>query len=197
MPVHIGGLPCDMDPILDLARRHGLRIIEDSCEAMFVRYKGRPVGSFGDIGCFSTYIAHMITTGVGGLCTTNDPGLLVLLKSIMNHGRDSIYIRIDDDEQVEGTELFRIANNRFSFIRLGHSFRCTEMEAALGLGQLAEWQALSARRHRIVKRLNEGLSDLEGQLQLPKPRPGAEHGYMFYPLVITDPSIRRDDFILF
>jgi len=62
MPVHIAGLPCDMDPLLDVARAHGLRIVEDSCEAMFSRYKGRPVGSFGDIACFSTYAAHVITT---------------------------------------------------------------------------------------------------------------------------------------
>jgi dTDP-4-amino-4,6-dideoxygalactose transaminase len=197
IPVHIGGLPCDMDPILDLANRYRLRIVEDSCEAMFVRYKGRPVGSFGDIGCFSTYIAHMITTGVGGLCTTNDRDLLVLLKSVMNHGRDSIYIRIDDDEEAKGTDLFRIANNRFSFIRAGHSFRCTEMEAALGLGQLEQWEALTSRRQLIVKRLNEGLSRFGEHLQLPRPRPGSEHGYMFYPLVIVNPNICRDDLILF
>ncbi|MFQ5352994.1 MAG: DegT/DnrJ/EryC1/StrS family aminotransferase, partial [Candidatus Binatia bacterium] len=68
MPVHIGGLPCDMDPILAIAEKHGLRVIEDSAECMFARYKGRPVGSFSDIGCFSTYAAHIISTGVGGLC---------------------------------------------------------------------------------------------------------------------------------
>jgi perosamine synthetase len=197
IPVHIGGLPCDMTPILELADRYRLRVIEDSCEAMFVRYKGRPVGSFGDIGCFSTYVAHMITTGVGGLCTTNDPELLVSLKSLMNHGRDSIYIRIDDDASVQGSALFQVVNSRFSFIRLGHSFRCTEMEAALGLGQLSEREALTARRQLIAKRLNEGLSDLEDYLQLPKPRPEAEHGYMFYPLVIINPRICRDDLILF
>src|SRR5262249_5744359 len=79
MPVHIGGLPCDMDPILELACRHDLRIVEDSAEAMFSCYRGRPVGSFGDVGCFSTYVAHMLVTGVGGVCTTNDPGLIVIL----------------------------------------------------------------------------------------------------------------------
>ncbi len=88
MPVHIGGQPCDMEPILDIARKYNLRMVEDSCETMFVRDRNRPVGSFGDIGCFSTYAAHMITTGVGGLCTTNDPELIVVLKSLMNHGRD-------------------------------------------------------------------------------------------------------------
>ncbi|MEO7220612.1 MAG: DegT/DnrJ/EryC1/StrS family aminotransferase, partial [Gemmatimonadaceae bacterium] len=86
IPVHIGGMPCDMDPILAIAAKHGLRIIEDSAETMFAKYHGRPVGSFGDVGCFSTYAAHIITTGVGGVCTTSDPALLVLMKSIMNHG---------------------------------------------------------------------------------------------------------------
>jgi dTDP-4-amino-4,6-dideoxygalactose transaminase len=195
MPVHIGGLPCDMDPILDIAHRYGLRIVEDSCETMFTSYKGRPVGSFGDIGCFSTYAAHMITTGVGGLCTTSDPELIVLLKSLMNHGRDSIYIRMDDDQDVQGSELFRVANSRFSFIRLGQSFRCTEMEAAVGLAQFEERETLCAHRKRIVGLLNEELGDLQEHLQLPKPRPGAEHGYMFYPLVIRNPSVGRAELI--
>ncbi len=196
MPVHIGGQPCDMEPILEIARKHSLRIIEDSAETMFVRDKGRPVGSFGDIGCFSTYAAHMITTGVGGLCTTNDPALIVILKSLMNHGRDSIYIRIDDDKGVKGEDLFQIANSRFSFIRLGQSFRATEMEAALGLAQLEEREDSCARRQKVVARLNEGLKGLsEEYLQLPKPRPGSEHSYMFYPLSIINPRIQRADLI--
>jgi len=195
MPVHIGGQPCDMSPILDISQKYNLRMVEDSAETMFVGDKGRPVGSFGDIGCFSTYAAHMITTGVGGLCTTNDPELIVLLKSIMNHGRDSIYIRMDDDKGATGAELFQIANRRFSFIRLGQSFRATEMEAALGIAQLEERHESFARRQRNVARLNEGLKELEEHLQLPHPRPESEHSYMFYPLTILNPKIRRDDLI--
>lgn len=195
MPVHIAGLPCDMDPLLDVARAHGLRIVEDSCETMFSRYKGRPVGSFGDIACFSTYAAHVITTGVGGVSTTNDPELLVLMKSVMNHGRDSIYIRMDDDRGAQGEQLFRIANSRFLFIRLGHSFRCTEMEAALGLAQLEERDALLARRRQIADRLTEGLADLEEHLQLPRPRPDSDHAYMMYPLRILNPRLHRADLI--
>jgi len=195
MPVHIGGQPCDMSPILDISKKYNLRMVEDSAETMFVGDKNRPVGSFGDIGCFSTYAAHMITTGVGGLCTTNDPELIVLLKSIMNHGRDSIYIRMDDDKGATGAELFQIANRRFSFIRLGQSFRATEMEAALGIAQLEEREASFARRQRNVARLNEGLEELEEHLQLPRPRPDSEHSYMFYPLTILNPKIRRDDLI--
>ncbi len=195
MPVHIGGQPCDMSPILDISKKYNLRMVEDSAETMFVGDKNRPVGSFGDIGCFSTYAAHMITTGVGGLCTTNDAELIVLLKSIMNHGRDSIYIRMDDDQGATGAELFQIANRRFSFIRLGQSFRATEMEAALGIAQLEEREESFARRQRNVTHLNEGLKELEEHLQLPYPRPESEHSYMFYPLTILNPKIRRDDLI--
>lgn len=197
IPVHIGCLPCDMDPILEIARAHSLRVVEDSSEAMFARYAGKPVGSFGDIACFSTYAAHMITTGVGGLCTTNDPDLLVLMKSTMNHGRDSIYIRIDDDEGKSGDDLFRIVDGRFSFVRMGHSFRVTEMEAALGIAALDDRHAQWDCRQRIATRLLDGLASLSDRLQLPHQRPGSDHGYMFFPLVLTRNSDRRADVIRF
>jgi dTDP-4-amino-4,6-dideoxygalactose transaminase len=193
MPVHLSGLPCDMDPIMKIASHHALRIIEDSAETMFARYKGRTVGSFGDIGCFSTYAAHIITTGVGGICTTSDPDLLVLLKSLVNHGRDSIYIRMDDDQKSDN--VFEIANRRFSFIRLGHSFRATEMEAALGLAELEQHEQSIRRRQELARRLTEGLSDLDTMLQLPKIRPECDHTFMFYPIVIRDEGGNRDDII--
>ncbi len=197
MPVHIGGMPCDMDPIMDICRRHGLRMVEDSAETMFARYRGKVVGSFGDVGCFSTYAAHIISTGVGGLCTTNDAELLVLMKSIMNHGRDSIYIRIDDDAGRTGDELFQVADRRFSFIRLGHSFRCTEMEAALGIAQLEEREAQWATRQRVAARYRAGLASLGDRLQLPALRPDTDHAYMFFPLVLTDTSSSRPRLIQF
>jgi dTDP-4-amino-4,6-dideoxygalactose transaminase len=161
MPVHIAGLPCDMGPIMEIARTHGLRVIEDSCGAMFVRDHGRPVGSFGDIACFSTYAAHLITTGIGGIAITDDPRLRELMSSAMNHGRDPIYTRIDDDQGAEGAELFRIANSRFTFIRFGHSFRATEMEAALGVAQLEERVELMRRRATLAGRLTAGLAGLQ------------------------------------
>lgn len=195
LPVHVGGLPCDMDPILEIARRRGLRVVEDSAEAMFVEYRGRPVGSFGDVGCFSTYAAHMITTGVGGVCTTNDPELIVILKSLMNHGRDSIYIRIDDDARAQGEELFKIADRRFSFVRLGHSFRATEMEAALGVAELEQREALCSRRQEIAARYDAGLAGLAAELQLPRVRPGGGHSRMFYPMTILSRQHQRDALI--
>jgi len=197
MPVHIGGMPCDMDPILDVAHRHQARIVEDSAETMFARYRGRTVGSFGDIGCFSTYAAHIITTGVGGVCTTDDADLLVIMKSLMNHGRDSIYIRIDDDAGRTGSDLFDVADRRFSFVRLGHSFRATEMEAALGIAQLEERHDHWERRMRIAGKYRTGLRALEGRLQLPAQRDDTENAFMFYPLVLLDPTDSRASIIRF
>lgn len=191
MPVHVAGLPCDMDPVLDIAARHNLRVVEDSAESMFVRYRGRPVGSMSDIGCFSTYVAHIITTGVGGFCVTSDDSLIVMLKSLMNHGRDSIYTRIDDDAGREGQALFDIADRRFRFVRLGYSYRCTEMEAALGLAQLETREADWHRRQAIARRLRDGLAPLSEELQLPLERDGAEHAWMFFPLVLREETADR------
>jgi dTDP-4-amino-4,6-dideoxygalactose transaminase len=196
MPVHIGGQICDMDPILEIAKRHNLRVVEDSAECMFVRYRGRPVGCFGDIACFSTYVAHIVTTGVGGLCVSDDGELHVAMRSWMNHGRDSIYLRIDDDQGLDQQQLHEVVSRRFSFVRLGHSFRATEMEAALGLAQLEEREQAQARRTTIARRYDAGLTDLGGQLQLPAVRPDAEHAYMFYPIV-TQPGVSRDRLVEF
>ena len=193
MPVHLSGLPCDMDPLMEIAGRHGLQVIEDSAETMFARYRGKAVGSFGDIGCFSTYAAHIITTGVGGLCTTSDPELLVILKSLVNHGRDSIYIRMDDDQ--ESSDVFAIADRRFSFVRMGHSFRATELEAALGIAELDRYEESIRRRQELAARLSEGLEDLQDVLQLPTIRPDCDHTFMFYPLLIKEAGGKRDDLI--
>lgn len=195
LPVHIGGQPCDMDPILEIAARRGLRLVEDTCETMFARYKGRSVGSFGDVGCFSTYAAHIITTGVGGVCTTNDDELFVMLKSLMNHGRDAIYIRADDDAGAEGEALFAIADRRFSFVRLGQSFRATEMEAAIGVAQIEEIDGLMARRRAIAARYDAAFDRWADRIRRPHVRPDTDHSYMFYPLVIVDPALERDDLV--
>ncbi|MGI8807279.1 MAG: DegT/DnrJ/EryC1/StrS family aminotransferase [Acidimicrobiales bacterium] len=194
MPVHVAGLPCDMAPILDIARSHDLAVVEDCAEAMFARYHGRPVGSFGDVGAFSTYAAHIITTGVGGLCTTDDPDLMTLLKSLMNHGRDSIYTRIDDDRVGDPSTLFEVVDSRFSFVRLGHSFRATEMEAAIGVAQLDDREEFCERRRAIADRYSKELAGLP--LQLSEVPPGREHVYMFYPIVVADPAIKRADLVL-
>ena len=87
IPVHTFGMPCRMDAIMEIARKHGLRVIEDCAEAHFAKIHGKPVGSFGDISCFSTYVAHTITTGVGGVVCTGDRQLMEILRSLVAHGR--------------------------------------------------------------------------------------------------------------
>jgi len=186
IPVHLLGLPADMDPISAIACKHGLSIIEDSAETMFARYKGRKVGSLGDIGCFSTYIAHYIVTGVGGLATTNDPDLAVRLRSLMNHGRDSIYLSIDDDKDASGAKLHEIVAKRFQFVSVGHSYRATELEAALGLAQLEEKDGIVAARTGMAKRLSAGLKEFEDRLQLPSYPPDRDHTFMLYGLVLRN-----------
>ncbi len=183
MPVHLLGLPADMDPIMKLAKKHNLKVIEDSAETMFAKYKGKMVGSFGDVGCFSTYVAHYIVTGVGGINTTSDRDLAVRLRSLMNHGRDAIYISIDDDNTTDKGKLHEIISKRFSFVTLGHSFRATEMEAALGLSQLRRKDAIIKRRKEIAAKYAQGLSDLSEHIQLQETPSDRDNVYMLFGIV--------------
>ena len=188
LPVHLFGLPADMDPIMEIAKKYKLRVLEDSCECMFAKYKGKPVGSFGDVGCFSTYVAHFLVTGVGGLATTNDTELAILMRSFMNHGRDSIYLNIDADDKVSVKKLKMIVAKRFSFVRLGHSMRATELEAALGVAQFEERRENIKRRKKIAKFYTENLADLEKYIQLPYKPPDRDHNFMMYPIVLKKGS---------
>ena len=126
-----------MEPVLKIAERHGLKVIEDAAQAIGAEYGGRRAGSMGDIGCFSTYMAHYIMTGVGGLALTNNTGLAVRLRSLMNHGRDSIYYEIDHDKGVSDEKRREIVSKRFSFVSMGYSFRATELRNVLVTGLCA------------------------------------------------------------
>lgn len=190
IPVHLMGLPCDMDPIVELAEAYGLRIVEDACETMFARYRGKSVGSFGDVGCFSTYVAHYIVTGIGGLATTNDPELAALMRSLMNHGRDCRYLSIDDDRGVTGKALHEVVARRFSFTRLGYNFRASELEAAIGLAQLENREAIIHHRRQNAHYFLEHLADLAPHIQLPTVPPDRDHMFMLFPLVVRDGSRR-------
>lgn len=190
MPVHLLGLPADMDPLIGLARAHELAIVEDSCETMFARYRGRAVGSIGDIGCFSTYVAHFLVTGVGGLATTRDPELARLIRSLMNHGRDNIYISIDDDDQTGSPRFREIVDRRFRFERVGFSYRCTELEAAIGLGQIEQWESIVAARKANAAYFSRELADLTDVLQLPATPAGNEHAFMVYGLAVRGASMK-------
>jgi len=197
IPVHLFGLPCDMDPIMALAARHGLQVIEDSAEAMFVRYDGRPVGSFGAMACFSTYVAHLVVTGVGGVTVTDDPGHYEVLRSLVSHGRQASYVTIDDDREADPDKLFQIVDSRFSFVRLGYSFRVTELEGALGVAQLSHKDEMMRRRRENAEFLTRALAPLRDCLQLPTVPDGRQHAFMMYPLLISDRRVARDRLVKF
>jgi dTDP-4-amino-4,6-dideoxygalactose transaminase/nucleoside-diphosphate-sugar epimerase len=180
MVVHLFGQISDIDPIVNICKKHGLKLVEDSCETMFTRRNYKSVGSFGDISCFSTYNAHLLITGVGGLSLTNDPELAMLMRSLVNHGRNNIYISIDDDNP-QSSNFQEIIDKRFVFERVGYSYRVTEMEAAIGLSQMDTIENNIAQRRENAKYLTEKLSELS-MLQLPYII--EDHVFMMYPIVI-------------
>ncbi len=193
MPVHLFGSSCDMKPILAIARKHKLRIIEDSCEAMLVRHRGEPVGSQGDIACFSTYMAHLITTGVGGLACTNNLEIARKLRSLVNHGRDNIYIAADDDKGLRGQALQQIMGRRFNFVSVGYSYRLTELEGALGLAELAHFKKNLHHRQTIAGLLLKSLKPYEKYFQLPWWPPHSEHAFMMFPIVVKTKKFSRNE----
>lgn len=174
VPAHLFGLPCDMDAILAIARARGLRIVEDSCETMFVSYRNRPVGSFGDVACFSTRAGHLVNTGIGGFACTSDDRIAGIIRSLVNDGRA--------EWTATGASPL---HKRFVFDRLGFSYRATELEAALAVAQLEEREAMLASRRRNAALLDRLLAPVGDELvQLPSCPPDCEHAFAMYPLVL-------------
>lgn len=178
MPVHINGQQCDMERIQAWADLYDLQIIEDSCECVGARLKGRY--SWGNVSCYSTYACHHVTTGVGGFAATDDPKTAALLRSLANHGRDGIVF----DPKAQTSELVA---KRFLFERAGFSYRASEFEAAVGCAQMPELRDSLAARRRVAEKLTASLEGLP--LALPKARPGADFFPMFYPVLTQE----RDD----
>lgn len=177
VPVHLLGQPADMDNIMKIAKRHNLRVVEDSCETMFVNRLR------GDIACFSTYLAHLLVTGLGGFITTNDKGLATIMRSMMFHGRDESYLNIDD----KPADI----SKRFWFPRFGYSDRMSEMEAALGIGELEGWDKMLLRRQHNAEYLMTKLHDVEG-VSFPVTNID-DHAFMFFPMLVDD----RDKLMLY
>ncbi len=177
IPVHVGGLPADMTAINEIADIHNLKIIEDSCECAFTSHQGQMVGSMSDIGVFSFYIAHLITTGVGGMSITNNEDYANKMRSLVNHGWNRI--RPVDVKEFDLDEV----KSRYHFPSIGHSYRITEFESALGLAQLSDWQMILNKRYDNAMRLGQWLlnAELFKYLQLPDAR---ENAFMFFPLIL-------------
>lgn len=178
MPVHPFGQGADMPALMDVAQWKGLKVIEDSCEAMGVRVGGRYVGSWGNVGCFSTYVAHIITGGIGGIGITDDPELASKMRSLVNHGID--LAQLPNGESYDPSFLAR----RFTFSSIGHSFRVTELEAALLLPQLEKLEEIVRARRFVGAAITALLSRFRAHIQLPEVREFGEHCFMVYPLVL-------------
>jgi perosamine synthetase len=194
IPVHLFGQTAELDPIMEIATQHNLKVIEDSCETMGVNYKGKKTGSFGDISCFSTYVAHLVVTGVGGFAVTSNPKYAEILRSLANHGRDGIYVSIDDDKNLSEERFKEVVRRRFRFVRPGYSFRLTEMEAAIGLEQLRSLDVMIQTRQKNAHFLIDQLSQFNEWIQLPSyDKSTHEHAFMLFPIVLRTES--KDDLV--
>jgi len=174
MPVHIYGHPVDMDPILDLAEKHGLAIIEDAAEVHGAEYfskRGTPhsawrrCGNFGTLSCFSFYANKLITTGEGGMVLTDDPVLAEKTRSLRN--------------------LCFETNRRFYHQELGFNFRLTNLQAALGLAQLSRIEEIIARKRSMGAEYTRRLAAID-RLELPVEEPWAHNVYWMYGLVLSE-----------
>jgi perosamine synthetase len=168
MVVHIYGLPVDMSPILVIAERYGLKIIEDAAEMHGQTYNGRPCGSFGDISTFSFYPNKHITTGEGGMIVTDDDELAETCRSLRN--------------------LCFQPDKRFIHERLGWNLRMTNLQAALGLAQLERLDEFTLIKRNMGLKYNQLLADLS-DVQLPLAKTVyAENIYWVYGLVLKESS---------
>ena len=188
MPVHTFGQPCEMDSIVKIATKYGLKIVEDCAEAHFAVYKGRPVASFSNIAGSSTYVAHTITTGIGGVITTDDTNLAEIARSLIAHGRACTCENCIayNSKQVCKLRMQTEMDRRFMMIRLGYSYRIGELEGALGVAQLENKDFIINTRKANAKILTDGLKVVVQYLQLPYYPEYVEHSFMMYPLVIKD-----------
>lgn len=163
--VHLYGLPADMGPIMELAERLGVYVIEDAAQAHGSEYRGRRAGCLGHVACFSFYATKVITTGgEGGMVTTNDDEVAQRLRSIRTHG------------QREGGDTER----------LGHNYRMTEMQAAIGLVQLKKLGAFLEARRRNAEELTSWLRGAEG-VKVPVEPPGYRHNWYLYTIEVEGP----------
>lgn len=151
MIVHYAGYPCDMDAICALCERHGLKLIEDCAHAPGAKYKGRSVGTFGDVNCYSFFTNKNLSVGEGGMVTTLSPELDQELKYLRSHGMTTLTL-----DRHEGRAI------SYDVIRPGLNYRIDEMRAALGLVQLEKLEHAHQQRASIVARYNAAFKDIDG-----------------------------------
>lgn len=165
MPVHIYGHPCDMDPIMEIAHKHHLYIVEDAAEAHGALYKGRKAGSFSDISCFSFYANKLITTGEGGMVLTDDEKLAERARRLK--------------------DLAHSKEQRFVHTDVGFNFRMTNVQAAIGVAQLERIDEFIAMRRQNAYYYNRILKEIPG-ITLPPEKEWARSVYWMYAIIIED-----------
>lgn len=197
IPVHVFGQPCEMDEIMKIAKKYNLKVIEDCAESHFAKYKGKEVGSFGEMACFSTYVAHPITTGIGGIVITSNREYMEIARSLIAHGRAcTCETCVAVQDHVCPKRMSTEIDRRFMFIRLGYSYRIGEIEGAIGLAQIQRATEIIKIRNTNARKLTETLSKFEDVIQLPRHADYIEHTYMMYPIVIKEnANFTRDEFV--
>lgn len=186
IPVHFAGHPCAMDEIMKIAQENNLKVIEDAAHALGAKYNGKNIGNIGDFTTFSFYATKNLTTGEGGMITTNNDEDAEMIKSLTLHGiSKDAWKRYSS----EGSWFYEINN-------LGYKYNMTDIQAALGLGQLEKFDWNQKQREHIVARYNEGFADID-EIIRPVTKPditNANHLYIIR-LKLESLNIGRNDFI--
>jgi len=186
LPVHFTGQAADMDPILEIAKRHKLAVIEDAAHAIPTRYKGRVVGSIGDITCFSFYATKNLTTGEGGMITTNDDARADRMRLMALHG-------MSKDAWKRYTQA---GAWHYEILAPGFKYNLTDIAAAIGIPQLRHAGEYHARRLEIARRYTAAFANLPG-IETPTVHDDVEHGWHLYVIQVRPEgmAIDRDQFI--
>lgn len=181
MPVHLLGNTANMLKIQDIANRHDLFVIEDSCEAHGSEFNGRKVGSFGDMSTFSFFLSHHITTIEGGMLLTDNDEIYELGKALRAFG----WIRdLENKEKIK--KEFPEIDPRFLFLNLGFNIRPTEIQGAFGIHQIDKLEKFIKIRIENAEYWNQKLSKYSDYLQLPKILPNSRHAYFGYSVLVKN-----------
>ena len=176
MAVHLFGHPTDMDPINELAEKHNLLVIEDCAEAHGATYKGRKVGSLGKAGCFSFFANKILTTGEGGMLTTDDPNIAKKARSLKA-------LAFGD-------------SNKFMHQDVGFNYRMTNLQAAIGCGQMAKADRLVEKRREIARFYSSRLERYKDYLYLPMEMEYARSSYWMYHIVLRGNLVHKRQHIM-
>jgi len=198
---HTLGNVFDLDAVSAFTRKHNLWLIEDCCDALGSTYRGRNVGTFGDIATLSFYPAHHITTGEGGAVLTDKPALQVLIESFRDWGRDC-WCEPGRDNTCGKRFEWQLGSlpcgydHKYIYSHIGYNLKATDMQAALGASQLTKLPEFIARRRANFHHLKTALAGLEGYLILPEATPHSDPSWFGFPIgVREDAPFQREDLI--